>query len=132
NDLSLFHIVSLQLPYCFLTKGSSHQAAVLALWLLLLPISQLLRAHRAKTIELINFDVVGSRGLCYERRRSRHLLLTLLSFECLLVGVVLLLSPNEDLVLLRCGKHVIQFSVVLNSRHPALGELTYRLLLLGR
>src|SRR5207244_1497971 len=99
---------------------------------LFLPISQLLRAHRAKTVELINFDVVGSRGLCYEGGLSRHLLLTLLSCERLFISVVLLLSPNEDLILLRRGKHVIQLSIVLNSRDPALGELTDRLLLLGR
>ena len=58
-----------------------------------------LHAHRTEPIELINFDVIGSRGLCYECRRSRHLLLTLLSFDRLFIGVVLLLSPNEDLVL---------------------------------
>ena len=115
-----------------MNEGNSHQAAALHCVSLLLPISETLHAHRTEPIELINFDVIGSRGLCYECRRSRHLLLTLLICKRLFIGVVLLLSPNEDLVLLRCGIHVIQFSVVLNGRHPALGELTDRLLLLGR
>src|SRR5438128_8357572 len=99
---------------------------------LLLPISHSFRAHWTEPLELLNFDMVGSRGFCCEYRCSSHLLLTLLSRECLFVGVVLLLSPNEDLVLLRCGKHVIQFPVVLHGRDPPLSQLTDRLLLLWR
>src|SRR6266545_5515300 len=107
-----------------------------------LPISQGRRAHRTKTIELINFDVVGSRGLECHRRRWIHQLLTRLSLlarrlssllpcERALVGVKLLLSSDVDLVFRRSGKHIIQFSVVLDGRDPVLGKSTDGLLLLG-
>src|ERR1700757_2661908 len=102
--------------------------------LLLLPIPQGRRAHRTKTTELLNFDVVGSGGLQRGHQRlSRYQLLTrlttllgcwlasLLRHERPLIGVELLLSPDVDLILLRSGKHVIQFAVVFYSRHPVLG-----------
>src|SRR6201993_5213790 len=101
--------------------------------LLLLPISQGRRPHRTKTIELLNFDVMRARALvCHRGRRIDQLLTrlttllgcwlaSLLRHERPLIGVELLLSPDVDLILLRSGKHVIQFAVVFYSRHPVLG-----------
>src|SRR5207253_5820245 len=111
---------------------AAHQVLPSRYLVILLPISQSLHAHRTEPLELLNFNVIESRGLLCEYSRCRHLPLTLLSCERLFIGVVLLLSLNEDLVLLRCRKHVIQLPVVLNGRASALGELTDRLLLLGR
>jgi len=44
-------------------QGSSDQAAALKYMSLLLPISQRVNSHRAESTELLNFDVVRSRGL---------------------------------------------------------------------
>ena len=46
-----------------INEGSSDQAAAPRCVSLLLPISQSLNAHRAKSTELLNFNVVGSGGL---------------------------------------------------------------------
>src|SRR5437588_8257066 len=42
-----------------------------------LPISQRLHSHRAEAIELLNFDMVGSRCFFGDIRSSSHLLSTL-------------------------------------------------------
>src|SRR6266513_629276 len=107
----------------------------------LLPISQSVDAHRAKSTELLNFDVVGSGGLhCGHQRLSCHLRLALLSHaswmarlccERLFIGVVLCLFPDVDLVLRASGIYVIQLTVVFHGRAPALSKSTDRLLLLG-
>src|SRR5262245_57637522 len=108
----------------FLNADSSSPAPAFSLTitaltnLLLLPISQGSRAHRTKTIELINLNVLGTRRLICHRRRWIHQLLTwltrlaywlaaLLRRKCPLVDVELLLPPDVDLILLRGGKHVI-------------------------
>src|SRR5437773_11317362 len=106
-----------------------------------LPIAQSVHAHRTKSTELLNFDVVRSGGLhCGHQRLSCHLRLALLSHACwmarlccerLFVGVVLLLSPDVDLVLRGSGTYVIQFPVVRHGRASALGKSTHFLLLLG-
>jgi CRISPR/Cas system-associated endonuclease Cas3-HD len=44
-------------------EGSSEQAAALSLILLLLPIAQSVDAHRAKSTELLDLDVVRSSSL---------------------------------------------------------------------
>ena len=53
------------LSHCWfwIKEGSSHQAAALSYALLVLPISQSVHAHRTKSTELLNFDVVRSGGL---------------------------------------------------------------------
>src|SRR5438874_13383697 len=96
-----------------------------------LPIAHGVHAHRTKSTELLNFDVVGSGGLhCGHQRLSCHLRLALLSHtswmarlccERLFIGVELLLSPDVDLVLRRGWIHIIQLSVVLKGRDPPLG-----------
>src|SRR5262245_6820842 len=55
----------------------------------------------------------------------------LLGRDGLLIGIILLLSPHIDLILLRSGKHIIQFTIVLHSRDPVLGQPIDSLLLLG-
>src|SRR6059058_1339767 len=109
---------------------------------LLLPISHGRRTHRTKAVKLLNFDVVGPCGLVCHRRRRVHQLLTRLSLlarwlgsllrrQRLLIDVELLLFPDVDLVLCRCGKHVIPFPIVFHGRDPVLGKSIDRLLLLG-
>ena len=44
-------------------ENSSQQAAALVYSVILLPIAQGVHAHRTKSTELLNFDVVGSGGL---------------------------------------------------------------------
>ena len=56
----------------------------------------------------------------------------LLGRERALIGVVLLLSSDVDLVLRRSGKHVIQLPIVFHCRDPVLGEPVDCLLLLWR
>src|SRR5436190_1063121 len=46
-----------------INENSSQQAAALVYSVILLPISQCSRAHRTKTTELLNFNLVGSGGL---------------------------------------------------------------------
>src|SRR6266550_3299673 len=105
-----------------------------------LPIAQGVHAHRAKSTELLNFDVVWSGSLhCGHQRLSCYLRLALLSHaswmarlccERLFIGVVLLLSPDVDLVLRASRIYVIQLTVVLHGRTSALGESAHCLLLL--
>jgi hypothetical protein len=56
----------------WINENSSQQAAVPVYSVSLLPISQGRRAHRTKTIELINLDVLGTRRLELHRRRWVH------------------------------------------------------------
>jgi hypothetical protein len=125
-----------------INEGSSRQAAALyVMYDCCLPIPHGRSAHWPKPTELLNFDVVRSgslqRGL---QGLSRYQLLTGLTLlagrmagflrrERVFVGVVLLLSPDVDLVLRSSGKYVIQLPVVMNGRDPALGKSTHRLLL---
>src|SRR6266446_2439327 len=107
---------------------------------LLLPISQSVHAHRTKSTELLNFDVVRSGALQRGHQRlSCHLRLALLSQACwmarlccerLFIGVELLLSADVYPVLRASGKYVIQFPVVRHGCDPALGEPAHCLLLL--
>src|SRR2546430_4287924 len=97
-----------------------------------LPIAQGVHAHRTKSTELLNFDVVRSGGLhCRHQRLSCHLRLALLSHaswmarlccERLFIGVVLLLSPDVDLVLRPSRIYVIQLTVVFHGRASALSK----------
>src|SRR5262249_24721600 len=69
------------------------------------PISQSLHSHRAEAIELLNFDMVGSRCFFGDIRSSSHLLSTLLShspgLQCLLIGIDLRLASDVNLFLFR-------------------------------
>src|SRR5207247_4181864 len=99
------------------------QAAPLALCVSCLPISQSVHAHRTKSTELLNFDVVRSGGLhCGHQRLSCHLRLALLSHaswmarlccESRIIGVEFLLSPDVDLVLGGGMIPILHLSVVL-------------------
>ena len=84
-----------------------------------LPISQRLHSHRAEAIELLNFDMVGSRCFFGDIRSSSHLLSTLLShlpgLQRLLIRIELRLVPHVDLFLLRGRIDVVHFSVVLHG-----------------
>src|SRR5207244_4097757 len=59
-----------------INENSSQQAAALVYAAILLPIPQCSRAHRTKTTELLNFNLVGSGGLqCGIQRLSLYQLL---------------------------------------------------------
>src|SRR5439155_14281705 len=62
------------------TVDRHHDQVLLYTWLsVLLPVPQSVHAHRTKSTELLNFDVVGSGGLHRRHQRlSCHLPLTLL------------------------------------------------------
>ena len=58
------HLTFSPLSFWFwINENSSQQAAALVYSVILLPISQGVRAHRTKPTELLNFDVLRARGL---------------------------------------------------------------------
>src|SRR4029077_19379359 len=133
-------------PLCLLVPGSnensSQQAAALVYSVILLPIAHGVHAHRTKSTELLNFDVVGSGGLhCGHQRLSCHRPLTLRSRllgrwvagirrrERVFIGVELLLVSVVDLVFRPSRKHIEGFSLVFHGCDPARSESTHCLLL---
>src|SRR2546429_9597823 len=63
--------------------------------------------------------------------RLSRMLAGLLRSKSMFICVEVLLFADVDLVLRRCGKHIIQLPVVFHGGDPVLGKSTDRLLLLG-
>ena len=85
--------------------------------------------HRTEPIKLLDLDVVGAGALQLEGGRSRHLLLSLLSLQALLIFIELGLFPIIDAVLLRGWIDVIQLPFILYGRDFPDGQRFHMLLL---
>jgi len=85
--------------------------------------------HRTEPIKLLDLDVVGAGALQLEGGRSRHLLLSLLSLQALLIFIELGLFPIIDAVLLRGWIDVIQLPFILYGRDFPDGQSFHMLLL---